>query len=336
MAGRSARLGGSSILEAIGVSPIEEGVYLAVLGRPRLSLADAAATTGLSRRRLRKVLFELEEKGLVSAVPGKPLRFLPAPPDLAVEGLIHRRLEEVEHARLAASAMAEEFRGTLQRDNPVHLVEVVTGIDAVRLRSVQLQRSANEEIVALSTPPYASVPGPQEVEAEALRRGVRYRVIYDRSALEAPGLLAGLQFHTKAGEDARVLRNLRVKLLIADQRLGLVPLGAAKPTLGGAAVVHSSPLLDALTMLFEALWERAVPVRFSGTTATMPESAADLSLEDHKLIRLVAAGLTDEAVAHELDLGVRTVRRRIARIMKQLGASTRFQAGMQAVRRSYL
>jgi DNA-binding NarL/FixJ family response regulator len=44
-------------------------------------------------------------------------------------------------------------------------------------------------------------------------------------------------------------------------------------------------------------------------------------------------GSKDEAMARQLGVSLRTVRRRVADLMTELGATTRFQAGMEAVRR---
>ena len=46
--------------------------------------------------------------------------------------------------------------------------------------------------------------------------------------------------------------------------------------------------------------------------------------------RVGLSGLTDEAIARQLGLSHRTVQRRVAAFMADLGAHTRFQAGVKA------
>ena len=55
----------------------------------------------------------------------------------------------------------------------------------------------------------------------------------------------------------------------------------------------------------------------------LPEAAA-------KLIPLLAAGLNDKAIAHELDVSSATLNRRLAELMKALDTRTRFQMGWRA------
>jgi DNA-binding NarL/FixJ family response regulator len=113
----------------------------------------------------------------------------------------------------------------------------------------------------------------------------------------------------------------------------LIPLDLQQPD-SPALLVRSSPLLDALRLLYEQIWERAAPVSFAhdgdlGATAAsagLPGVAADL-------VRLLAAGLGDKVIARELGISVRTLERRIAGLMGDLDARTRFQLGWQAALR---
>ncbi|WP_018686711.1 response regulator transcription factor [Actinokineospora enzanensis] len=61
-----------------------------------------------------------------------------------------------------------------------------------------------------------------------------------------------------------------------------------------------------------------------------------LDPEDRKLIRLMAMGHGDEYIAKSMSISVRTARRRIARLMTELGARNRFAAGVAAVQRGWL
>lgn len=71
--------------------------------------------------------------------------------------------------------------------------------------------------------------------------------------------------------------------------------------------------------------------------ATNPANGTHAVSGDEKaLLRLLAAGLTDEAAARRLGISVRTARRQVAVLMNKLGASSRFQAGHRAAQRGWL
>jgi DNA-binding NarL/FixJ family response regulator len=71
-------------------------------------------------------------------------------------------------------------------------------------------------------------------------------------------------------------------------------------------------------------------------SATIADQDGEISPADQALLHLLHAGLKDDAIARNLDISERTLRRRITELTTRLGASSRFQAGAQAVRRGWL
>ncbi len=54
------------------------------------------------------------------------------------------------------------------------------------------------------------------------------------------------------------------------------------------------------------------------------------------LLRLMRTGATDRAIARELDISLRTLNRRIARLQSLLGVQSRFQLGVLAAELEWL
>ena len=54
------------------------------------------------------------------------------------------------------------------------------------------------------------------------------------------------------------------------------------------------------------------------------------------LLRLMRTGATDRAIARELDVSLRTLNRRIARLQSLLGVQSRFQLGVLAAELEWL
>ena len=117
-----------------------------------------------------------------------------------------------------------------------------------------------------------------------------------------------------------------MKLVICDRRLALTRLSLQHGLTEAALVVHASGLLDALAALFESVWQRAIPV---------PElvSPAD---EHRRLLMLLASGLKDEAIARQLGIGERTVRRRVAALADRLGAGHGCNSASRPCRQGWL
>lgn len=323
------------MFESVGLAPEEEDLYLRLLSTGAKSVRDLAREFQWGSARVRSVLKALESKGFVTQSPPPAKDYLPVAPNAAVEHLALRREEEIGRARSVAERLAADFRIKLQRTDPAELVEVVVGSEATGQRFAQLLSTARTEAVNISKPPYLSPPETHApVEHALLARGVRSRVLYESAGLELMKITA-IQRDLDAGEEARVLGELPMKLLIVDDKVALTPMASLDATKEPASLVlHAASIVSGLKLLFEMLWERAVPIGVADTQG----SATDVPLEDtdRELLQLVASGFKDEVIARQLDLDPRTVRRRLRRLMDALGAETRFQAGMQVVRRGLI
>ena len=321
------------MLEAAGIGELDEAVYRALLRKPSASTNELASATQSSPARVRRALQRLHEIGLVRHSPGQP--FAPLAPETALTALLHRREAALALARADIVELAGEYRIGRLEDHPAELVEVVTGSEAIFRRARELNDSAQHEILAFDKPPYMFEPDDREVDLEEplLRRGVVARGIYCREAFETPHRAAIVARLAALGEEARVLPDLPFKLRIYDHRVALVPLTTDEHATESVAVVHPSGLLVALIALFEAYWERAHPIDSHARTEDRPGDLTDDHLE---VLVLMNAGLKDEAIARQLGVSMRTVRRRVLQIMDLLHASTRFQAGAQAIRRGWI
>ena len=207
----------------------------------------------------------------------------------------------------------------------------MTTREATLRRWEQLQRSARHEVRSFDRPPYV-MNADNQVEREMLAAGVTYRAVYHRDGFAVPGRPARIRAMIEAGEQARLTENVPVKMFIADNRLGLIPLEVAGSA-DASLLIHESSMLDTLIALFDLVWERAIPIHADGE---LPAPAQGPGADESALLGLLAAGLTDSAIARHLGTHPRTVQRRVRELLDHLGAGTRFQAGLQAVRRGWL
>jgi len=97
--------------------------------------------------------------------------------------------------------------------------------------------------------------------------------------------------------------------------------------------VYQSALLEALSALFETLWQLSLPLELA---ATDPSLLDNPSAKERFILASMTAGLPDEAIARQLGLSDRTYQRRIHDLMERLHVQTRFQLARQAARRGWL
>ncbi|HUC26439.1 MAG TPA: DNA-binding response regulator [Streptosporangiaceae bacterium] len=112
--------------------------------------------------------------------------------------------------------------------------------------------------------------------------------------------------------------------IILDRRVAIL---AGQPSpLGREYTVTTSPaLVGGVYSLFTAAWEAATDLG-----AYLRGDVPELAPEAREILRVLGAGLTDEAAARRLGTSLRTYRRRVAEVMAALEAGSRFQAGVRA------
>ncbi|WP_030760376.1 helix-turn-helix domain-containing protein [Streptomyces griseus] len=324
------------MLGAIGLDERQESAYRALIALGAAEVTDLAHRLSLPEQDTERALRRLEAQGLAAQSSARTGRWVAAPPAVALGALLTQQRHELEQAELAAALLAEEYRAEAAEPAVHDLVEVVTGASAVTHRFLQLQLGATEEVCALVTGRPIAVTGLEnDAEELAAERGVRYRVVIEREVLTLPTGLLELSAALGREERIRVVDRVPTKLVVADRNLAMVPLTGrgAEPA---ALVVHASGLLESLMGLFEAVWREALPLRLGAGAQITEDQVPGPDTTDLEILSLLLAGMTDASVAKQLDLGLRTVQRRVKGLMELAAVTTRLQLGWHAYEKGWV
>jgi DNA-binding CsgD family transcriptional regulator/DNA-binding MarR family transcriptional regulator len=324
--------------ETVGIPETEARVYEALITHRQSTVEALVRHTGLSTARITRALGGLIDRGLVNKTPGRPARYSAVAPSLAGSVLIAKREHELGQLQRHLNKLDEAFHAELSTSQHVSHVEMIVGAAKVWRAFVRIQRTAQYEVRAFDKPPYFVPPGehgddgPNLEERHFLAAGtVGYRVVYDQESVALPGRLENIWDGIRRGERARVGSSVPAKLVIADATAAIVS-SAADHRAEIAYIIHPSSLLDLAGGLFEAVWDRAVPLN----RAEAKSNEAAIGDQDRQLLGLLASGATDAVIARTFGWSIRTVQRHLHELMEQVGARTRFQVGMEAVRRGWL
>jgi DNA-binding CsgD family transcriptional regulator/sugar-specific transcriptional regulator TrmB len=325
------------VLESIGLSTRAEEVYRAMLGNPTWGVDELVQRLGIPETECREVLDLLVDLALIRPSPGQDGTLRLVSPQAGLAGLLARaeadvlaRQKQIEATRAAVEALAAEHAGASRSH-----VEVIRheDVDAVRARLEDLAGSARSECLSFSPGgglTAETMQASRPLNQAALARGVSVRNVYQESFRNDPATLAFARWMAERGSQSRTVPVVPLKMVVVDAEVALVPIDPAD-TRRGALEIQSPGLIAALCLLFEAIWEQATP--FGDPP---PVSAEGLEPVERELIRLLGNGHTDEAAGRRLGLSVRTVRRLMADLHQRLAATSRFQAGAEAVRRGWL
>lgn len=320
------------VLEAIGLDDEHSALYRLLLQVPSSSIDELAASASKPVSEVRAVVAELERVGLLARQASAPDRVVASPPSLALRPMLLDRERRLTQAHEALVELSELYRsGAAQRTAP-DVVDVVLGADAVRQRFAQLQASATRQVRVLMLSDVAFLDATENTaEDEALRRGVRYRVIVEKAVLEWPGFIDAARESAPFGEEVRVLPTLPTRLIIADEDVAMLPMRShGEERSSGALLVNPSGLLDLVIATFEEYWATSTEFISTGELPGAHDAV------DRDLLKLLLLGLTDAAAGAQLGISVRTVQRRVAELMETAGVTTRLQLGAEAVRRAWV
>lgn len=325
----------------LGLGAAEESLYRALLRTPSLPL-DAAAdvvegatggAAGVDGVAVDEVVEQLVRTGLARR-SGADL--VATPPERSLDRLIddeHQRLEAARDQLAALRSLlpaleAEHRVARAPLGERVHVEAIPSSAVLPVLRSLTLESAGD---LLWMRPDQWRLDQGRAADAwvqELLREGRRSRVIYPARVLEeAPD---AVRRRAELGEHVRVLGEVPGRLAVVGDVAAVIPqrFDLADDVV---LVVRQPALVASLALLFEGLWERALVVPGIGLDDPTESDGARRLLLDQ-----MARGAKDEHIARTLGLSLRTVRRRVADLLDELDADSRFQAGVEAVRRGWL
>ena len=271
----------------LGFNSHEAKCYLALLERGTLTVGEVSKLAGIPRTNAYDSLEKLMSKGMCVERPGDTKRYSASDPallrekfvmekdkatEMELENLRKREKEILENAKAdkervenVVNELSPRYEEGALKTDPLDYIEIIKDPYQIHKRFLQLYSEAKEEILVFTKPPFAEPLGENEEqldqEIHVLNSRIRGRSIYeiltDRG--DKSKLFQHIQRAVRAGEEARVLKELPMKMAIFDSRIVTYTLEdpLSQHASLTAQVVEHRALARSLKMLFEALWEQA-------------------------------------------------------------------------------
>jgi hypothetical protein len=326
----------TSPLEPWGVDEEAEAVYRVALRQPGWTSGEVALDLGRPLAAVADDVRRLAGLGLLRLDDGD--RIAPLPPVQALGALLAReqdrmtqRRREMATVRLAVDTYALEHLAGVGSRRIEYSVEVVPADDTLALTERLTEESTGTIRVFLhpSSWPQVVRPGMRDLNRRVLRSGRRFHTLFDARLLEEPEALEIAQEWLALGDSIRVAGELPARLILFGQDSALVSVPWGMPS-GLDAVVQQPEAIRLLDWAFDRVWEVARPLPVGG------RADDDVDRDRRRVLELLALGAKDEVIARHLGVSLRTARRRVADLFDELGAATRFQAGVEAGRRGWV
>lgn len=257
-------------LTSLGLNAYESAVYLALLARSGQSPADLAARAKVPRQRIYDVLRSLEDKGLCAGRDTNPKTFFATDPAVALPALSAYRAAELERERqrtervahVLAQSLGPLFASGRSEGDPLQYVEALADPARIAARANELAGAARSHVNSLVARPLI-LSSEQNLRflRVPLDRGVRYRALYERAALEDPELRSWMDELGARGQEIRLVERLPVKMQAFDDEVALLsmqdPVGG-EPSFTALAIRHRGAVA-LLNLAFERLWDEGTP-----------------------------------------------------------------------------
>ncbi|MFD9793373.1 LuxR C-terminal-related transcriptional regulator [Streptomyces sp. NPDC059070] len=323
--------------DAQGLRDSDIAVYVGVLERRSGDVPAIAAATGLSQEETADSVERLLRLRLLHTDPDDPAVFFAVSPETAsaqVAAPVEAHIREQQRQLAELQQDLHRFMPFYnQRRSSSEALELLENVQDVRGALNQASERCREEIIASQPGGGSRVPeAMQEAlirDQAILKRGVRMRTLYHHTARFNGPSQAYVAAASALGGEYRTAHELFGRMIAFDRELAFIPVQDGS---WGAVVIREPSTVAYLCEVFEQTWDRATPF-----TAAVGQQLETVAREIHDtVIRLLAAGLKDEAIARRLGMSLRTARRHIADIMEELGAESRFQAGVRAAAQGLL
>jgi DNA-binding CsgD family transcriptional regulator len=326
----------SDPFETLGLDPGQTALYSAVLRLHRATRTDLAQAMNGPVEKVDRQLDDLVKLGVIDEQSGQ---YLARHPAAALGRVIAARLDRLaEESRMIDSALGS-IRGLIRdydagRDyqSGPFTVELVSGADvlyesvvgmAVQSPPMELLTAVPDDRTMID---FARKFADPWIDAQK-RKLLTVHAIIPVSTLTVPGVRDQLTHLIETGGKVRTLDRVPSWFITGPEVAGLPPYwgGNLPDHAYNFYLVRTPVVVGVLRALFDELWGRAVPLPWGRRGDGMV-----------KVLRLAAQGMCDESIARQLGVSVRTVRARFADAMSELGAQTRFHAGVEAARRGWL
>lgn len=313
------------------------GVYRYAARKGAIDTIDAAAADlGVGIPAATEAVEHLVESGLLKSEDSAGSRFVPVDPEDAaaslvssVEREIYQRRELIDQIRERIKLLRQDYPSNGRPASSGSAVEYLTGAMEVRGFLKVTCDGCRTEVLVLQP----SKSGADEFEelsrayGPLLDRGVAVRIISQHRSRADLTTRMKMKKLTDAGAEVRTVSHVPRAAAVFDRSLAV--LFGCSDGETSVAKVHNQGVVQFLLDLFNYLWDVATPLE--GVESGYANVAGDLQ---QTIAGLMAKGYTDEVVARKLGMSVRTCRRHIAAMMRDLDSISRFQAGVQAARRS--
>lgn len=253
----------------IGLTEREAKVYMTLLNGRMYSASDLQKAVNIPRTKIYEVLNKLLSRGICTERKlGKNKIYEAIEPDLALESIYSKYQNDLNRKKKLINQLSEVFTPIFENSksiiNPLEFIEVMKDKVKIHRRYTNSVRSTKREMLTFNRGPYASdnperLAEQEDEETKLLKRGGVTKNIYElKEFKEVDWLLESVKKTVRFGQEARVVENLPIKMLIFDDEMVMFPLEQPIEVSNDLTMIYieHKQLANACRILFNHMWDQ--------------------------------------------------------------------------------
>lgn len=325
-----------------GTDELARMLYWTASKRQDWDATTVGPEVGAEPWRVEQAVCRLADLGLLVPAPGAPSGYAVSRPEQALTRLLALEEQILEESRNRLAGSRDMIR-VLMRNFPVRSQADKGAHVELLLSGGEVNSFIEERMDGIERRQLAMHPGgapPQNLademilrDAEVISRGVEVRALYPHHIANTDYVRDYLAEAVHHGAGIRLAPYLPIRMILMDEHLAVLPIDP-KDSSRGAFAIQSSEMVRCLTEIFEFHWHSASPFQ----ERCEDESADRLSLtsQEQAIVRMLAMGAKDEAIARQLSISPRTLSRTISAMLDRIGVQSRFQVAVQLAKAGLL
>lgn len=316
------------------LGPVSFELYQFAIAHPRWTKSEASDAFGYTIREIDEAIEDLLKSRLLQQPVGGSGLYVAMSPEVALSELVDEDERQLQDLRTSITARRRDFsslvpvyheaRKKLTVDSTVEVLE-----DPMQIQRLIIDygRDVTEQVlIAQPGQGYTADVHEESVKKDMalLESGVARRNIYDAATRDHVPTRKAVAALKPSGGEYRTLPYVPLRMMVFDQNLVIIS-RQLQPDDLAALVIRDVNLIRIFTDLFQVAWEFAEP--FPTAEKQLPSKLNNIQ---QAILKALASGHGDEAIARRLGINVRTCRRHIAWMLEELGATSRFQAAIRA------
>lgn len=256
-------------LQLLEIPRREAEVYLALLQKKEFTAPEISKITSVSRTKSYEILQNLVKKGLSNENYRNGTKVFSAiDPKIVLKSILFDYEEKKRVIDQLNKSLSEMYKEKENDSYPLDYIEVLTDVGQIRERFMSIQNNTKIQILVFTKPPYTNltVDATLDTETTVIENKVKAKSIYEYQGLnkkELNDLLRSIKKYEEIGEEARIIKELPMKMVISDYTITMFALSdriSLMPSLTTMIVDHPD-FARAQIKVFETYWAEAIPIK---------------------------------------------------------------------------